>query len=291
MPRFLLLVMTSIWTRISCSTTILEPSVPDGTSLTIDTVNLVDPGTSNFNSKVAAIDGQSNLFTNGELTASNDEFCYNVPSKSKLRARGCVPSNLRTEPQNAPEGETKTPPKDHGGRDFQTPNEDIKANPSNQGSDQGETKPEEESGLPIQLTAKNPWLECRKYLRGILKYAVCDYPDPEFARYEPLPLVWLNAPFWSLSRCTLGKLVSAQKFPFLETILADFKLTNFLFAQKWQDNQSWGFTPALIRPVGSGAAGNGTTTFTLTWGPRLAALHSTFFNWPAMFSRKFPKPF
>lgn len=203
MPRFLLLVMTSIWTRISCSTTILEPSVPDGTSLTIDTANLVDPGTSNFNSKVAAIDGQSNLFTNGELTASNDEFCYNVPSKSKLRARGCVPSNLRTEPQNAPEGETKTPPKDHGGRDFQTPNEDIKANPSNQGSDQGETKPEEESGLPIQLTAKNPWLECRKYLRGILKYAVCDYPDPEFARYEPLPLVWLNAPFWSLSRCTL----------------------------------------------------------------------------------------
>lgn len=218
MPRFLLLVMTSIWTRISCSPTILEPSVPDDTSATIDTANLFDLGTSNFNSKVAAIDGESNLFTNGELTASNDDSCYNVPSKSKLRARGCVPSNLRTEPQNAPEGETRTTPKDHGERHFQTPNEEIKAIPSDQGSDQGETKPEEEPGLPIQLTAKNPWLECRKYLRGILKYPVCDYPDPDYAHYQPLPLVWPNAPFWTLFRCTLGKLVQGLIFNFWQRL-------------------------------------------------------------------------
>ncbi|MCJ1266262.1 hypothetical protein MMC22_006145 [Lobaria immixta] len=63
MPRFLLLVMTSIWTRISCSATILEPSVPDGTSLMIDTANLFDPGTSNFNSKVAAIDVMMSIAT------------------------------------------------------------------------------------------------------------------------------------------------------------------------------------------------------------------------------------
>lgn len=204
----LLLVVASIWTRLSDCAIILESPTSDDTSLAIDPSNLFDPGTSVLDPKVAAIDKESKLSTDGELTPTYDCFSYNVPFKSRLRVRECDPTNLRTRPENESDGETDTTPEGHSGRDFQPPNEENKTP-----SDQGEAEPEKEpGGLPTNVSAQNPWAECRKYLRGLLKYAVCDNPDPNYTHYQPLPLLYLNAPFWTLFHCTLGKLVHCQEF-------------------------------------------------------------------------------
>lgn len=212
MSRFLLLVITSIWTRISFSATIVEPRVADGTSLAIDTSNPFDPGRSIEGSEVASIDAELNLFANGELTPSYDCFSYNVPSKAKLRARRCDYSNLGTSPQTAPGVKTQASPKSDGGSDPQEPNDPKDdTNPPT-----SKTEPEKESdGVLTNLVVQDPWVECRKYLRGLLKYPVCDYPDVNYAVYQPLPQVYLNAPFWSLFRCTLGKLLHRHDFRIL----------------------------------------------------------------------------
>ena len=169
MSRFLLLVIISIWTQISFSTTILEPSVSDGTSLAIDTSNPLDPGRNIIGSEVASIDAESNLFANGELTPSYDCFSYNVPFKAKLRARRCNYSNLRTKPQTAPVGNTQTSPKSHGGRDSQEPN--VPSDETN--PPPSDAEPDEEfDGVLTNVVVKDPWVQCRKYLRGLLKVTV-----------------------------------------------------------------------------------------------------------------------
>lgn len=215
MSRFLLLVITSIWTRISFSTTILEPSVSDGTSLATDASNPFDSGRSIIGSEVASIDAESNLFANGELTPSYDCFSYNVPFKAKLRGRRCDYSNLRTKPQTAPGGKTQTSPKSHGGPDPQEPND-----PSDEtNSPPSDAEPEEEfDGFLNNLIIQDPWVQCRKYLRGLLKYPVCDNPDVNYAIYQPLPLVYPNAPFWSLFHCTLGELLHRHDFRIISTL-------------------------------------------------------------------------
>lgn len=285
MSRFLLLVVTSIWTRISFSTTVLEPWVSDDTSLAIDTSNPFDPDRSTINSEVASIDAQSNSLANGELTPSYDCFSYNVPSKAKLRARRCDYSNLRTKPQTAPGGETQTPPKSHGGGDPQEPNDSS----DEKNSPPSNAEPEEEfDGVLTNVVVKDPWIQCSKYLRGILKYAVCDNPyiNPV---YQPLPLVYPNAPFWALFSCTLGKLLHRHDF---RVIFEPWKwfsdvTDNSIVAQKWYPTQDSDCTPVLIRVAKCGAAG--ITTLIKTWGLLLAALQSTIFNWPAMFFRMFTR--
>ncbi|MCJ1468151.1 hypothetical protein MMC07_006779 [Pseudocyphellaria aurata] len=203
MFRSLLLGM-SIWSRISCSTAILP--------LLDDTSDPFVPGRSILDADVVAIDTQSNLFSNAELTPSYDCFSDNIPLKANLRARNCNPYNLRTKPQTTPEGETQQSPTGHGGRDPQTPNEENPTPESNQGN-QDETKPEEEPTDSItNVQTIDPWTECKKFLGGILKYAVCDSGNAVNAVSAPLPLVYLNAPFWTLSYCTLGRLVRRHTF-------------------------------------------------------------------------------
>lgn len=207
MFRSLLLVM-SIWTRISCSTAILEPSVSDA-------ADPLDPGRSILDAEVVAIDTKSNLFGDADLTPSYDCFSYNVPLEAKLRARRCDPYILRTKPQTTPEGETQQRPKDHGGRDPETPNEENKPPESDQGDqgDQGETKPEEDPTDNLtNVKTMDPWAECKKFLGGILTYAVCDSGHASNAFYAPRPDVYLNAPFWTLLYCTLGRLVRHHAF-------------------------------------------------------------------------------
>lgn len=200
MSRFLLLAITSIWARTSCSASILEPSVSDGISLSSDTSNPFGPGMSILHSKSAAIDTETKVFANAELIPAYECVSYNVPSKAKSRTRRCNPSNLGAISEDG----TRTQPEAHGCRDSQTLNEEL----NTPQSDQCEAEPEEESsGPPANVKTKNPWDECKKYLNGILTYAVCDDPDPRYAIYSPLPVVYLNAPFWTLLYCTLGRLI------------------------------------------------------------------------------------
>lgn len=203
MFRFLLLVITSIWARTSCSASILEPSVSDGISLSSDASNPFGPGMSIVDSKLAAIDTETKVFANAELTPYYECSSYNVPSKAKSRVRRCNSPN----PGVVSEGGIKTQPEAHGCRDPQPPNESEKEQ-TDTPSDQCEAKPEEESsGPPTNVKTKNPWDECKKYLNGLLPYAVCDDPDPRLTIYSPLPLVYPNAPLWTLLYCTLGRLI------------------------------------------------------------------------------------
>lgn len=207
MSGFLLLVLASVWTRISCSALILEPSVLSLASS--DSSNPFDAGLSTADSKLAASsDTETKLVANnGELTPSYDCLPYNnAPFKARVRVRQlCKASNLRTTPQPAPEGDRKTQPEAHGGGDPHGSSEENDGSPS---EPSGAKMPEEEepsSRAPTNLQTQNPWDECKKHLRGMLKYAVCDDPDPAYSFYRPLPLVYPNAPFWTLLHCTLGK--------------------------------------------------------------------------------------
>lgn len=222
----MLLVITSIWTRVNYSTAILGPSDFDSTSLAIDTSDLFDPGMSILDSKVTATDTESNSFTDRELTSNFNCFTYNVPSKAKSRIRRengrCInPINSGTKPQTPTEGETKKAPTSHDNSDFQTPNEDRYV-PTNS---QSEEKPEKEpEGLPTNFITIDPSVECPKYLRGLLKYAVCDDSNPFHRFFSPQPLLYLNAPFWTLLYSTLGRLIHHHEFR-----TNDLKLINLLY--------------------------------------------------------------
>ncbi|MCJ1423206.1 hypothetical protein MMC29_001088, partial [Sticta canariensis] len=209
MSRFLLLVIISIWTRISLSNIILEPSASDDTSLAIDTSNPFDPGRHIIGSEVASIDAESNLFANGELTPSYDCFSYNVPSKAKLRARRCDYSNLRTKSQTVPGGETQTSPKSHGGRDPQEPN-----GPSDEtNSPPSDAEPEEEfDGVLTNVIVKD---------HGFNAASTCAaYSNTLFATTPTSITLFINPSLWYIPTPPFGRFFIAPSVSFYTVMIS-----------------------------------------------------------------------